>query len=210
MERLDNVILRMAKTEPGTATDLLPLELRATIGTESDDGALWALRQARALDYLEADESHPGTFKATLTAEGWQRHAELMRDGAASRHAFMAMKFNDPDLDRVYWEHFKPAVMATGFDLRRADEGHKAAGLIDNRMRVEIRTSRFLLCDLSHGNAGAYWEARSRKALGARSCLPADERLSTTRTILIIRTSTQPTSRSSDGTWKTHGLQCES
>ena len=33
----------------------------------------------------------------------------------------------------------------------------------------------------------------SRKAWGARSCLPADERLSTTRTILIIRTSTQPT-----------------
>ena len=166
MERLDNVILRMAKIEPGTATDLLPLELRATIGTESDEGALWALRQARALDYLEGDESHLGKFKATLTAKGWQRHAELMRDGAASRHAFMAMKFNDPDLDRVYWEHFKPAVEATGFELRRTDEGHKTAGLIDNRMRVEIRTSRFLLCDLSHGNAGAYWEAGFAEGLG--------------------------------------------
>ena len=89
--------------------------MRATIGTESDEGALWALRQARALGYLEGDESHPGKFKATLTAEGWQRHAELMRDGAASRHAFMAMKFNDPDLDRVYWEHFQPGRHGHGF-----------------------------------------------------------------------------------------------
>jgi hypothetical protein len=33
-------------------------------------------------------------------------------------------------------------------------------------MRVEIRTSRFVICDLTHGNRGAYWEAGFAEGLG--------------------------------------------
>ena len=40
------------------------------------------------------------------------------------------------------------------------------AGLIDDRLRVEIRTSRFLIADLTHENAGAYWEAGFAEGLG--------------------------------------------
>ena len=33
-------------------------------------------------------------------------------------------------------------------------------------MRVDIRTSRFVVCDVSHGNRGAYWEAGFAEGLG--------------------------------------------
>src|SRR6185437_5456731 len=97
-------------------------------------------------------------LEATLTASGWRRVDELQREAKDSKKAFMAMKFGDPELDRIYRLEFAPAVAETGFVLRRLDDDPKA-GLIDDRLRTEIRTSRFLLAELSHANPGAYWEA---------------------------------------------------
>jgi len=54
----------------------------------------------------------------------------------------MATKFNKTNTGKAYLEYFKPAVSATGFEFRWLDEKPEA-GLIDNRMRVEIRRSRF-------------------------------------------------------------------
>jgi nucleoside 2-deoxyribosyltransferase len=62
-------------------------------------------------------------------------------------------------------DHFAPAVLQTGFELRRLDQG-QAAGLIDDQLRVAIRTARILVCDLTHGNKGAYWEAGFAEGLG--------------------------------------------
>ena len=103
---------------------------------------------------------------AALTINGWRRHAELMRDGAGSQHAFMAMDFNDDELAKFFMQHLCPAVKQAGFELRTTNHGAKTAGLIDNRMRVEIRTSRFVVCDLTHGNRGAYWEAGFAEGIG--------------------------------------------
>jgi nucleoside 2-deoxyribosyltransferase len=52
-----------------------------------------------------------------------------------------------------------------GFDLRRLTDRQRA-GLIDDRLRVEIRRSRFLLCELTEDNRGAYWEAGFAEGLG--------------------------------------------
>ena len=60
---------------------------------------------------------------------------------------------------------FKQAVADTGFELYRLDEKPQA-GLIDDRLRVEIRNSRFLISDLTHDNSGAYWEAGYAEGLG--------------------------------------------
>ena len=75
------------------------------------------------------------------------------------------MKYGDSELDRIVREYFRPAVVSTGFELYRLDDIPKA-GLIDDRLRVEIRTSRFLISDLTHENAGAYWEAGFAEGLG--------------------------------------------
>ena len=57
------------------------------------------------------------------------------------------------------------AIREAGFDLIRLDE-RPPAGLIDNRLRVEIRACAFLVADLTDRNAGAYWEAGFAEALG--------------------------------------------
>jgi hypothetical protein len=76
---------------------------------------------------------------ATLTFEGWRYFDQLHRGAAASRKAFMAMKYGDTTLDSVVDKAFRPALRKTGFSLQRLDEAPKA-GLIDDRLRVEIRT----------------------------------------------------------------------
>ena len=77
----------------------------------------------------------------------------------------MAMKFGDPELNEVIEKIFRPAVAQTGFELRVLTDVPKA-GLIDDRLRVEIRRSRFLIADITHKNLGAYWEAGFAEGLG--------------------------------------------
>lgn len=77
----------------------------------------------------------------------------------------MAMKFGDPALNLIVNDYFRQAVKDTGFKLYRLDD-RPEAGLIDARLRNEIRNCRFLIADLSHANLGAYWEAGFAEGLG--------------------------------------------
>jgi hypothetical protein len=164
MERIDLLVQLMAtEYRPGERLRLhLGLEdLQARLGCEGTGSVAWVLAQATALGYIA-----PQAATHVLTVQGWQRHRDLMRDGAGSRHAFMAMKFGDLELNAVLRDHLQPAVKRAGFELRTTAGPHQTAGLIDNRMRVEIRTARFLVCDLTHSNRGAYWEAGFAEGLG--------------------------------------------
>ena len=107
----------------------------------------------------------PLTAEVELSFDGWQYYEELKRGAISSRKAFMAMKFGDEVLDGIVDEVFRPAVCATGFKLHKLDDAPKA-GLIDDRLRVEIQLSRFLIADLTHDNLGAYWEAGYAEGLG--------------------------------------------
>jgi nucleoside 2-deoxyribosyltransferase len=53
---------------------------------------------------------------------------------------------------------FRPAVRRTGFELRVLTDQQRA-GLIDDQIRAALISARFVIADLTHGNAGAYWEA---------------------------------------------------
>lgn len=102
---------------------------------------------------------------ATLSFEGWEYYEQLKQGGATYRKAFMAMKFGDEQLNSVLEGFFKPAAKRAGFELTKLNDVPKA-GLIDNRMRVEIQSSDFVVADLSHDNLGAYWEAGYAEGLG--------------------------------------------
>ena len=104
-------------------------------------------------------------LECRLSPEGWRRYAELTRSHAASRFGFIAMRYGDPGLDAIVANHFMPEVRKAGFDLRRLDQG-QPAGLIDDQLRIMIRTARFMVCDLTHGNRGAYWESGFAEGLG--------------------------------------------
>jgi hypothetical protein len=171
LEQLDNLILWLGEKQPtmGTAVAMADDAIAATgaidsisVGFLTSEAVEGGLISGIVKQVLSGEYVIPSI---QLTLKGWQRFEELQHGKASGRHAFMAMPFGNSDLDKIVEEHFKPAVKATGFDLKRLDDG-QPAGLIDDRLRVEIRQSRFLIADLTHENRGAYWEAGYAEGLG--------------------------------------------
>ena len=101
-----------------------------------------------------------------LTLDGWEQYEAEKRGEFAGNYGFLAMQFDDDDLDCFIKEVVKPVVKdATGCDLvDMRDVGR--AGIIDNIMRVQIRDAKFVIADLTHDNNGAYWEAGYAEGLG--------------------------------------------
>lgn len=154
---------------PGETVWVEPGTHRSIIGAKSDEGFGLVLRYLFEKGFVEGNLSEtmgaPGRADATLSFEGWDYYEELRRGGATYRKGFIAMKFGDTLLDKFLAEVLKPCAKQAGFDLLRLDDTPKA-GLIDDRLRVEIQSSDFLVADLTHDNAGAYWEAGYAEGLG--------------------------------------------
>jgi hypothetical protein len=172
-EQADNLILWLGdnlRGDPGAEVELHPDVLPAIVGAASYAGYRFVLKQLLREGTVEGvwvDEAlnQKAAARCRLSFTGWERYDGLLRGASNSRKAFMAMKFDDPLMEKIFVEVFRPAVAATGFDLRTLNDEPKA-GMIDDRMRVEILTSRFLIADLTHGNQGAYWEAGYAEGLG--------------------------------------------
>jgi hypothetical protein len=167
-EQAENLILWLggALEAPGESIEIESLKHRAIIGAFNDANLRWLLVNARDHGLLEGSiaEAHRAPHRMTLSFAGWQRYQELRRSARDSRRAFMAMRFGDARLDKAY-SAFRTGAKRAGFELFRLDE-NAPAGLIDDRLRVEIHRSRFLVADLTDENAGAYWEAGFAEGLG--------------------------------------------
>jgi hypothetical protein len=167
-EQAENLILWLGKVQPipGERTDIRMID-RAIVGSLSDQNFYWLLHHLIRVGLLDGDLLRgEAAAAATLSYGGWEAFERLQRESPRRTHrAFMAMLYGDPLLDRIFTTCFKPAVARTGFDLVRLDE-EPQAGLIDDRLRLEIRRSRFLVADLTHGSYGAYWEAGYAEGLG--------------------------------------------
>ncbi len=104
-------------------------------------------------------------YKVKLSLKGWQYYENLRRGKLAEHTAFMAMPFGNQEVKEIVDRIFRTAVEQTGVRLKRLDD-EPAAGQIDDRMRVEILRSRFVIADLTDENRGAYWEAGYAEGLG--------------------------------------------
>ena len=133
------------------------------LGRPVERGLEWLLNQIKPL-YECVDDQYT-KLAIRLTIDGWQRYAQLKKANVESRIAFMAMKFGQPELNRVVDECIRLAVRRTGFDLRLVTD-QQPAGIIDDQMRAAILASRFVISDLTHDSAGAYWEAGFGEGLG--------------------------------------------
>jgi nucleoside 2-deoxyribosyltransferase len=169
-EQLNNFIewLGRNQEDPGIPR-LLSLDALGATGAASPEGMRFIVKHAMHAGLI-SDEGVVDHFdgiggEASLTLAGWSYFEELQRGRLDSATAFMAMKFGDSQLDALYADYLKKAVEDTGFKLKKLDEG-QPAGLIDDRLRVEIRQARFLIADLTHHNNGAYWEAGYAEGLG--------------------------------------------
>jgi hypothetical protein len=156
-EKAQHLLLTLSRVsiKPGT-------EIRRNDVRHSD---AWALDMGELSTYLEWLEKkvfirpYATAMGFCLTLDGWMEVDRLQRERSArGKHAFMAMPFGDARLERVVGDCFVPAVKATGFELRPLNQG-QPAGLIDDQLRVRLRTARLVVADLTSGNQGAYWEA---------------------------------------------------
>lgn len=149
----------------------LTAEIEARIGARDADDLSHLFRELRDLGLLTGvDAAIPGRAliqDVCLTLAGWRRWETLQARETRSRIGFIALKFNEPDLDDFLDCVVKPAVAAMdeGFSVERVDE-RKQDGLIDHLIRQRLREAPFVLVDITHGNLGAYWEAGFAEALG--------------------------------------------
>jgi hypothetical protein len=163
-EQADDLIRLIGNNLAGSG-DTIELSFEgqgALIGAQSKPGFFFIVEGLAGAELLQ----HAGGLaRNTLTFKGWERYEQLRRGISSGRKAFIAMEYGHEVLDVLVEKHFKPAVAETGFVLRRLDDD-QPAGLIDDRLRVAIQSSRFVLVDLTHSNLGAYWEAGYAEGLG--------------------------------------------
>ncbi|MEK6712084.1 MAG: hypothetical protein AABZ64_16065 [Nitrospinota bacterium] len=166
-EQADNLVrwlgTRLNQTDPTGWEKIGWPEGASLIGALSKEG-FYRIRnqliQDKLLEIEQVDKE-----KISLTFAGWERYEEIMLGHSEERLAFMAMPFDVPALDDMFKNWLKPAVDKTGFDLRAVNEKPKA-GLIDDRILVEIRRSRFLVAEVSDKNWNVSWEAGFAAGLG--------------------------------------------
>jgi len=169
-EQINNIILWIGnRASPGEEVRVDASLHQSIMGAKTPSGFSFVVKHLISRGLIE-DTPDMGVndsiiIDTKLTFDGWRYFDQINRGALTSKKAFMAMKYGDPDLDQIFNQHFKPAVAAAGFELYKLDELPKA-GLIDDRLRVEIRTSRFLVSDLTHENPRAYWEAGFAEGLG--------------------------------------------
>ena len=108
-----------------------------------------------------------GLVVGVITVRGYSKIADDSANTVSSQ-AFVAMWFN-PEVDHLYDDAIVPAVESAGFTPYRVDRRHHL-NKIDDQVIAEIRRSRFLIADMTHGDEGArgsvYFEAGFALGLG--------------------------------------------
>jgi hypothetical protein len=167
LEQADNLILWMGDNQitPDAWAETTVPAISAMVGIAvspggNDGGAFgWLHAQLEKKQwYRQHPSAEGGKFRVMLEMAGWERYEALRRRRIESRTVFMALKFNEPVLDRVVSDCVRPAVERTGFELRILTD-QQGAGLIDDQIRAALLSARFVISDLTHGSYGAYWEA---------------------------------------------------
>ena len=170
-EQADLLVRWLARnlSGPGELVLLAPETHAGVVGAKSPAGFALVLDHLFAVGLLTGHQHRTigaqGQAQATLSFSGWEYFEKLAKGSSAYRKAFMAMKFGDEVLERMLAATFRPAAAQAGFELFKLDDVPRA-GLIDDRLRVEIQASDFVVADLSHDNLGAYWEAGYAEGLG--------------------------------------------
>ena len=137
--------------------------------TESVDmkGVLYLANQLTKEGFLEEGRLSSGGAKYLITAQGHARIADLEKQQNWSRQAFVAMWFNEEAM--AAWEYgLMPGIRDAGYEPYRIDL-RDDVNKIDEEIILEIRKSRFVVADLTHGKDGArgsvFYEAGFAHAL---------------------------------------------
>lgn len=163
-EKIDRLFLKIAeKSEETLGKDV-------SFSTEKDYPLGYAkdlLEFRYMIEHLEKLKLIKKTNKAhyMLTVEGWKRFEELRKRVIESKQCFVAMQFNDEELDEVYDGAIERAISDAGYDPYRIDRIEHIEDICD-KIIVEINRSRFLFADFTERNRGVYFEAGYAKGKG--------------------------------------------
>ena len=143
--------------------DRMPMSWGAMAWSESGDSqeVLFLAEYLKKRGWIHSvlPESDPRNI-FTVSVEGHGHIADLVSQ-QDSAQCFVAMWFGE-DVDDLYHQGIKPAIEAAGYTAIRIDE-KPHANKIDDEIIAEIRRSRFLVADFTHGKDGArggvYYEA---------------------------------------------------
>ena len=152
----------------GEGIEGFPQSFTAVIGAYDRNFAMDTIdnmAQSGLVNTMEKRSAMGDFFLIKLTLQGWDRYEEERKGHIASNYGFLALKFGDKDLDPFITDYVKPWIKDMGYELVDLRDRSRA-GVIDNVMRQEIRNAKFILADLTHDNAGAYWEAGYAEGLG--------------------------------------------
>jgi len=160
-----------AVSETGEAVARLPQHFFVLIGAPNPAAATDLLNELRNRKLITSNPlAAPATQVAfaniNLTLDGWQIFEAEIKGRFGGRYGFLALKFGDAALDAFVNSVLKPTLKSVlSFELVDMRDVSKA-GVIDNIMREQIRDASFVIADLTHDNAGAYWEAGYAEGLG--------------------------------------------
>ncbi len=159
--RLLRYIADKESSSPGQSVSLGTKEPGALAHSES-----WTSNQLQVLinhlvqeQWLDVGMRTLDSTHYTVTVSG---HNELDADGPRrTKQAFVALWFNS-EMNDAYEHGIEPAIREAGFIPMRIDE-KKDANRIDDDIIAEIKRSRFVVADMTHGADGVrgsvYYEA---------------------------------------------------
>jgi len=167
-EQINNLILFLGKkSRPGDNYDSQVNSLISIVGCFDSVGLLYVVDYLRDNNYVKIEnigspeplrERDINILSFLLTFKGWDKYDEIKSSSDIGKISFMAIKYGNVSLEKVYEENIKDAVKQTGFEIQLLRDVLRA-GSIDDQLRVQIRGAKFLLVDLTDDNNGAYWEA---------------------------------------------------
>lgn len=148
----------------------------------------WITKDRQIIYRLGAQRSHiiDGEYLCRVEVPGYSRIEEIATNPDSSQ-CFVAMWFDD-SMNEVYEKGFRAAIQAAGYTPLRIDQKPDLIGAIDDAIIAEIRRSRFVVADFTHGASGArggvYYEAGFARGLGLPVIFTCrkdmiDERIST-------------------------------
>ena len=146
-------------------SDTLDFPAMASISETVDaEEIVFLIRYLELNGYVEAQiiETFGGSLLqgVVVSIDGHSRLADTAQ-AVDPAQVFVAMWF-DPSLGDLYERGIRPAVEATGYSPLRIDQ-KPDANKIDDEIVAEIRRSRFIVADFTHGDGGArggvYYEA---------------------------------------------------
>jgi nucleoside 2-deoxyribosyltransferase len=105
--------------------------------------------------YINYTEYINGNGRIQISIKGWKHYEELMETNVNSNKVFVALAFKNKD---IYFNAIKPACCKLGYQAILIDQPEHNNDIVD-QIIAEIKTSRFVIADLTDNNRGAYFEA---------------------------------------------------